>query len=239
MKTATIDYRSGATAMRGYLAHDERKTGKRPGILVCHDVFGLGDDPKRRANMLADLGYVAFALDMYGDGKVPKDPPEGMAWLMALMTDRAELRRRVNAARAVLAGRPEVDAGKLAAVGYCFGGAVVLELARSGADVKGVVSFHGALNAANPADAKNIKCKVLACHGADDPIVPPAEVAGFIKEMTEAGCNWELIHYGKTLHAFTSWGADGVANPAAKYDEQADRRSWQRMREFFDEIFAG
>src|SRR5579863_4537502 len=142
MKTETIDYRSGATTMRGHLAYDETKAGKRPAVLVCHDIFGLADDPKRRAKMLADLGYVAFAIDMYGDGKNPKDFGEGMNWLMALLNDRSELRRRVNAAREKLVSLPQVDGGKLAAIGYCFGGSVVLELARSGANVKGVVSFH-------------------------------------------------------------------------------------------------
>jgi len=239
MKTETVDYRSGATTMRGHLVYDETKSGKRPGVLVCHDILGLGSDPKRRAHMLAELGYVAFCVDMYGDGKEPKDFPEGMGWLMALINNRAELRNRVNAACATLASRPEVNSGKLAAIGYCFGGTTVLELARGGANVKGVVSFHGGLNTPTPADAKNIKGKVLACHGADDPLVPPAEVAGFIKEMQDGGCNWELIHYGNTVHAFTNPANDGKANPAAKYNEQADRRSWQAMKDFFGEIFAG
>jgi dienelactone hydrolase len=239
MKTETIDYRSGATAMRGYLAYDETKAGKRPGVLVCHDVFGLGSDPKRRADMLAGLGYVALALDMYGDGKQPKDINEGMGLLMGLMTNRAELRNRVNAAREKLGSLPQVDGGKLAAIGYCFGGAVVLELARSGADVKGVVSFHGALNNPAPADAKNIRGKVLVCHGADDPIVPPPEVDAFIKEMRDTKCDWQFVSYGNTLHSFTNPRETGQANPASKYDEKADKRSWQLMREFFDEIFAG
>jgi dienelactone hydrolase len=237
MKTETIEYRSGATTMRGHLAYDETRTGKRPGVLVAHDAVGLSGDPQRRAKMLAELGYVAFAADMYGDAKVPKDFPEAMGWLMALLNDRAELRRRVTAAFTMLAGRPEVDATKLAAIGYCFGGSTVLELARSGADVKGVVSFHGGLKTPTPNDAKNIKGKVLVCHGADDPLVPPAEVEGFIAEMKEGGCNWELIHYGNTVHAFTNPANDGKANPAAKYNEQSDRRSWQTMRNFFDDIF--
>jgi dienelactone hydrolase len=238
MKNETIEYRSGATAMRGYLAYDEAKGGKRPGVLVCHDIMGLGPDPKRRAAMLAELGYVALGVDMYGEGKTPKDFPEGMGWLMALLNDRAELRRRVNAACAALAQRPEVDSGKLAAIGYCFGGSVVLELARSGTALRGVVSFHGGLNTPTPADAKNIKGRVLVCHGAEDPLVPQAEVSAFIKEMQEGGCDWELIQYGKTVHAFTNQGADGVANPAAKYNEYADRHSWNSMKDFFGTVFA-
>jgi dienelactone hydrolase len=238
MKTETVEYRSGATAMRGYLAYDETRAGKRPGVLVCHDILGLGPDPKRRANMLAELGYVALAVDMYGDGKQPKDFPEGRGWLMALMNNRAELRGRVNAAREALGGNARVDGTKLAAIGYCFGGAVVLELARSGAPVKGVVSFHGGLNTPNPADAKNIKAKVLVCHGSEDPIVPPPEVDAFIKEMRESGCDWQFVSYGKTLHSFTNPAVDGMSNPAAKYNADSDRRSWKLMRDFFDEIFA-
>jgi len=238
MKTETVEYREGSLAMRGYLAYDETKTGKKPGVLVAHDVFGLGEDPKRRARMLAELGYVALAIDMYGDGKQPKDIQEGMGLLMGLMNDRAALRRRVQAASDALAKRAEVDSRKLAAIGYCFGGAVVLELARSGADVAGVVSFHGALNSPNPADAKNIKAKVLVCHGAEDPIVPPPEVDAFIKEMRESGCDWEFISYGNTLHSFTNPAVDGMNNPAAKYNETSDKRSWKAMRDFFDEIFA-
>ncbi len=224
--------------MRGYLAYDETKSGKRPGVLVAHDIFGLADDPKRRANMLADLGYVAFAVDMYGDGKNPKDFPEGMAWLMALLNDRAELRRRVNAALAAIRQRAEVNGGKIAAIGYCFGGSVVLELARSGADVNGVVSFHGGLGTPTPADAKNVRGRVLVCHGAEDPLVPQTEVSAFIKEMQDAACNWELIQYGKTVHAFTNPANDGKANPAAKYDAYADKHSWQSMRDFFGTVFA-
>lgn len=239
MKTETIEYRSGATSMIGYLAYDETKTGKRPGVLICHDILGLGSDPKRRAHMLADLGYVAFAVDMYGDGKQPKDFPEGMGWLMALLNDRAELRRRVNASLDALRARSEVDTSKTAAIGYCFGGSTVLELARSGANVKGVVSFHGGLNTPAPADAKNIKGKVLVCHGADDPLVPPAEVDAFIKEMKDGKCNWEFIHYGNTVHAFTNPANDGTANPAAKYNEYADKHSWNSMKDFFNDVFAG
>jgi len=237
MKTETIEYRSGATTMRGFLAYDETQKGKRPGVLIAHDILGLGEDPKRRAQMLAGLGYVALAIDMYGDGKTPAGFPEGMEWLMPLMTNRAELRARVNAARDKLASLPQVDGGKTAAIGYCFGGAVVLELARSGADVNGVVSFHGALSSPTPADAKNIKGKVLVCHGADDPIVPPPEVEAFLKEMKDSGCNWQFIAYGNTLHSFTNPAVDGMNNPAAKYNAQSDRRSWNEMQDFFDEIF--
>ncbi len=239
MKTETIEYRSGATSMVGHLTYDETKSGKRPGILVCHDIMGLGNDPKRRANMLAELGYVALCIDMYGGGKQPKDFPEGMGWLMALLNDRAELRRRVNAALDALNHRAEVDTAKTAAIGYCFGGSTVLELARSGAAVKGVVSFHGGLNTPTPVDAKNIKGKVLVCHGYDDPLVPPAEVNGFIQEMKDGGCKWELIQYGNTVHAFTNPANDGKANPAAKYNEYADKHSWNSMKDFFNDVFAG
>ncbi|HXE16497.1 MAG TPA: dienelactone hydrolase family protein [Stellaceae bacterium] len=238
MKTETIEYRSGALTMHAYVAYDEKKSGKRPGVLVCHDIFGLSDDPKRRAHMLADLGYFACAVDMYGGGKIPKDFPEGMGLLMPLLNDRAELRRRVNAALEAMNKRPEVDAGRTGAIGYCFGGSTVLELARSGANVRGVVSFHGGLSSPTPADAKNIKGQVLVCHGADDPLVPPPEVDGFIKEMKDGGCNWELIHYGNTVHAFTNPANDGKANPAAKYNAKADKHSWESMKELFGEIFA-
>jgi dienelactone hydrolase len=238
MKTETIEYRSGATSMVGHLTYDETKSGKRPGVLVCHDIMGLGSDPKRRAQMLAELGYVALCVDMYGNGKQPKDFPEGMGWLMALLNDRAELRRRVDAALDALRQRAEVDTARTAAIGYCFGGSVVLELARGGANVKGVVSFHGGLNTPTPADAKNIKGKVLVCHGAEDPLVKQTEVSAFITEMQDGGCDWELIQYGKTVHAFTNPANDGKANPAAKYSEYADKHSWNSMKDFFGTVFA-
>jgi len=238
MKTETIEYREGDTVMRGYLAYDETKSGKRPGILVAHDILGLGEDPKRRARMLAELGYVALAIDMYGEGLIPTDFPHGMKLLNALREDQPLLRRRVGAALDKLASLPQTDPKRLGAIGYCFGGAVALELARSGADVAGVVSFHGALATKDTADAKNIKGKVLACHGADDPIVPQTEVAGFVDEMRQSGADWRLIQYGGALHSFTNPGVDRMNNPAAKYNEPADRRSWRDMQEFFHEAFA-
>src|SRR4029079_5802139 len=187
IKSEAIEYSDGETTLQGHVAFDPNIAGKRPGILVIHDWMGVAPYSIGRAEQLAKLGYIAFVADIYGKGVRPKDPAEASALAGKYKSDRALLRRRANAGLQKLAQHPQVDSSKIAAIGYCFGGTSVLELARSGADLRGVVSFHGGLATPSPGDAKNIRCKVLALHGADDPAVPRKEVEGFEDEMRSAG----------------------------------------------------
>ena len=239
MQTKDIEYQDGALTMRGLLAYDEANAGKRPGILVVHEAWGLGEHAMERAKMLAREGYVALAADMYGDRRLATDLPQAMELIGELRTDPGKLRQRALSALAALKAQPNVDGTKLAAIGFCFGGTTVLELARGGAEVKGVVSFHGGLQTAAPAEPGAVTPKVLVCTGADDPMIPPAQVTDFEEEMRRAGADWQVIAYGGTVHSFTNPDAgkavklDGVA-----YNAQTDRRSWAAMRAFFDEIFA-
>ena len=234
--TETVEYRQGDATLEGYLAYDDALTGKRPGVLVVHQWTGLGAYEKKRAEMLAQLGYVAFCADIYGKGIRPKNVAEAGAQAGKYKADRALLRLRVNAGLDTLKQNKLVDPRRVAAIGYCFGGTTVLELARSGADLAGVVSFHGGLDSPTPADGRNIKCKILACHGADDPFEKPADLAAFESELRNAGVDWRLYQYGGAVHSFTDWTADGSL-PGAKYNERADKRSWEDMKSFFNEIF--
>jgi len=239
LQTKDIEYRDGALTLRGLLAFDEANAGKRPGILVVHEAWGLGEHAMERAKMLAREGYVALAADMYGDRRLATDLPQAMELIGELRTDPAKLRQRALSALAALKAQPNVDGTKLAAIGFCFGGTTVLELARGGAEVKGVVSFHGGLQTAAPAEPGAVTPKVLVCTGADDPMIPPAQVTDFEEEMRKAGADWQVISYGGTVHSFTNPDAgkivklDGVA-----YNAQTDKRSWAAMRAFFAEIFA-
>ncbi len=236
MKTTTVDYRDGNTVFKGFLA-DPEASGSRPGILVVHEAPGLDDHVKRRSQMLAELGYVAFAVDMYGDGKVAVNTDEAMAMLAPVRDNQTMLRSRIRAAFDTLATMPQVDKGRIAAMGYCFGGMVALELARSGAATVATVSFHGMLAAKTPEDARNITGKVLACTGADDPIVPPEQVLAFQKEMTTGGVDWQVVSYGGAKHAFTNTNAAKAGRPALAYNKAADERSWIAMKDFFAEVF--
>jgi dienelactone hydrolase len=184
--------------------------------------------------MLAELGYVAFAMDTFGEPVIEIE--QAMGFIRALSGDLPTLRRRANAALDIVKGQANVDASRTAAIGFCFGGTTVLELARSGAEVKCVVSFHGGLATTAPQDAKNIKGKVLACHGAADPVIGPDQVAGFTKEMTEGGVDWQMIVYGGAQHSFTNPEMDARNMPGFKYDKRTDQRSWAAMRQLFDEV---
>jgi dienelactone hydrolase len=237
MKTQTIEYKDGETVCEGYLAYDGATKNPRPGILVIHDWMGVAPYSKGRAEQLAQLGYVAFVADIYGKGVRPKDAQEASAEAGKYKADRALLRRRVNAGLTQLNQQKLVKPGQIAAIGYCFGGTTVIELARSGADVRGVVSFHGGLDSPNPTDGKNIKAKILALHGADDPFVKPADVAAFQDEMRQANVDWEMVYYGGAVHSFTHPGAGTEKSKGAAYNEAADKRSWQAMKDFFAEIF--
>lgn len=234
----TVQYRQGDTALEGYLAYDDSLKGKRPGVLVIHEWKGLGDYEKRRAEQLAALGYVAFAADIYGKGVRPATPE--MAAKEAAKyrgSDRGPMRARAAAGLEQLAHFPQVDPNRLAVIGYCFGGTGALELARSGAKLLGTVSFHGGLNTPNAADARNITGKVLVLHGADDPNVKPEEVAAFQQEMRQAKVDWQMIYYGGAVHAFTNPKSGNDNSKGAAYNEKADRRSWEAMKQFFNEIF--
>ena len=239
VKTEVVEYKQGDVVLQGYLSYDQSLTGKRPGILVVHDWMGVSDDTKMRAEMLAGLGYVAFTADIYGKGVRPKNAQEAQAEAGKYFQDRTLLRARAKSGLDYLASRPEVDPSRLGVMGYCFGGGTSLELARSGAPVKGVVSFHGSLSTPTPEDAKNIKGKVLVLHGADDPYVKQADVTAFMDEKRKGGVNWELVQYSGAVHAFTIKGAGADNSKGAAYNEQADRRSWEAMKNFWNEVFAG
>jgi dienelactone hydrolase len=237
VRTEVIEYRHGDVVLEGFLACDGGAAGKRPGVLICHEWTGHNPYVRKRAEQLAGLGYAAFALDMYGKGVLAKSRQEAVAKSSVFKKDRALMRSRAGAGLDVLRKHPRVDAKRLAAMGYCFGGTCVLELARGGADVAGVVSFHGDLTTPTPLDAKNIKGSVLALHGADDPFVPPKDVAAFEKEMRDAGVDWQLVKYGGAVHSFTNPGAGSDVKSGAAYNAKADARSWQAMRDFFAELF--
>jgi dienelactone hydrolase len=235
--TEVIEYRHGDTVLEGYLAYDDAMPGKRPGVLVVHEWTGHNPYVRKRAEQLAQLGYVAFALDMYGKGVQAKNPKEAAQMASVYKNDRKLMRARAGAGLDVLLKQEQTDARRVAAIGYCFGGTTVLELARGGADLAGVVSFHGDLATPHPEDAKKIKGKVLALHGADDPFVPPAVVAAFEDEMRKGGVDWQLVAYGNAVHSFTNPSAGNDNARGAAYNAKADHRSWQAMRAFFDETF--
>jgi dienelactone hydrolase len=229
IRTQVVEYRQGDTVLQGYLAYDDAVRTPRPGVLVVHDWNGLDEYEMRRARELAGLGYVAFAADIYGKGVRPKTTQESGAQAGKYRQDVALFRARLNASLDALATHPRVNRTKLGAIGYCFGGGGVLELARSGAPVGGVVSFHGSLGTPRSEDATNIKGKVLSIQGADDPAIPKEALLGFIKEMREAKVDYQIELYNLAVHAFTV--------PGPSYDEKSDRRSWESMRDFFREVF--
>ncbi|HBG05675.1 MAG: dienelactone hydrolase [Geobacteraceae bacterium GWC2_58_44] len=236
--TKTVEYRQGETVLEGYLAYDDAAKEKRPGVLVIHEWKGLGPYEKSRAEQLAGLGYVAFAADIYGKGVRPATPELAATEAGKYRgTDRGLMRARAAAGLDKLASFAEVDPGRLAVIGYCFGGTTALELARSGANLRGAVSFHGNLDTPIPADALKIRGKVLVLHGADDPYVPPVQVASFQQEMRLAKVDWQMIYYGGAVHSFSNINAGNDPTKGAAYNEKADKRSWEAMKQFFVEIF--
>lgn len=237
IRTDTILYKDGDVVLQGQFVYNDALKEKRPGILIAHQWKGLGEYEKQRAVMLANLAYVVFCVDIYGKGVRPDNPKDAGALAGKYKADRALLRSRVNTGLRILKSNERVNTNKVAAIGYCFGGTTVLELARGGADVAGVVSFHGGLSSPAPGDAKQIKCRVLALHGADDPHVPAEEVAGFEKEMRDAKVDWQLVSYGNAVHSFTDFSAGNDNSKGAAYNEKADKRSWEAMKVFFGEIF--
>ncbi len=235
--TRAVEYRDGDVVLEGLLAWDDALKGPRPGVLILHQWLGVSDNERMRAERLAALGYVAFAADLYGKGVRPANMEEAAALSGKWKGERARLRARVAAGLAELKRQQLVDGRRTAAIGYCFGGTAALELARSGADVAGVVSFHGGLDSLKPEDGRNIRAKVLALHGADDPWVAAADIAAFQQELRAAGVDWQMIYYSGAVHSFTQKEAGSDNSRGAAYNERADRRSWQAMRDFFAEIF--
>ncbi len=234
----TVEYKHGEASLEGFLAYDDAVETKRPGVLVVHEWKGVGDYAKKRATMLAEQGYVAMAVDMYGKGIRPQSHEEAAKQAGIYKDDRALMRERIASAMIVLKEHPLVDATKLAAIGYCFGGTTVLELARSGADVKGVASFHGALATPNVQDAKNIKGRLLVCHGAADTFVPADEVAAFKKEMADAGVDLRFESFEGAVHSFTVKEAGDDPSKGMAYNADADAKSWSLLTEFLKQIFA-
>jgi dienelactone hydrolase len=230
-----LEYRCGNSLMRGYLAVDTHQSGPRPGIVIVHDAWGVGENVKLRANMLAELGYTALAIDIYGDGVVPKSLDEARAQLERFQTDVEALRGRADCGLKVLAGLPEVDCRRLGAIGYCFGGMTVLEMARGGSECLAVVSFHGTLTTTCPAKPHAIKSKLLVCTAADDPLVPMEHVNAFQNEMRTAAADCQIVIYAGAKHGFAN--PFSSSNPGIAYDAAADRRSWAAMRRHFDEAF--
>jgi dienelactone hydrolase len=237
IQTKTIEYKQGDTTLEGVLVWDDAVKAKRPGVLIVHQWMGITTYEKKRAESLAQLGYVAFCADIYGKGIRPNNTQEAGTMAGKYKGNRALLRERVAAGLEVLKQNQFVDGEKVAAIGYCFGGTTVIELARNGSYLSGVVSFHGGLDSPTPADGKNIRCKVLACHGADDPFVSAKDLAAFESEMRDNKVDWQLISYGGAVHSFTQPMAGNDNSKGAAYNERADKRSWEDMKQFLTELF--
>lgn len=234
--TQSVEYKHGDVTLEGYLAYDDAAAGPRPGVLIVHEWWGLGAFVKQRAERLAEMGYVAFALDMYGKGVQTTEREQAAKLAGQFYADPKLMRARAKAGLEVLLARKNVDPKKVAAIGYCFGGTTVLQLAFSGADLAGVVSFHGGLMPPLPEDGKNIKAKLLVLHGADDPFIAADEITKFQEALRQAGADWQMMYYGGAVHSFTNPAAKGEIK-GAQYHEAAERRSWEQMRAFFRELF--
>ncbi|WP_442499146.1 dienelactone hydrolase family protein [Methylobacter sp. sgz302048] len=232
----TVGYMDGDVQLEAFFAFDDSVSGRRPAVLINHTWAGRDEFVAEKARKLAGLGYVGFAVDMYGKGILGSGPEENVRLMQPLMDDRAMLQKRMQAALYAVKLLPWVDDAKIAAIGFCFGGLCVLDLARTGADIKGVVSFHGLLSAPGNTQGNAIKAKVLALHGHDDPLAPPEQVLAFEQEMTAAGADWQLHAYGHTMHAFTNPVANNP-DSGMVYQPVADRRSWQAMQNFLAELF--
>jgi dienelactone hydrolase len=238
MNAQELRYSDGRDSFVGYLAVDDAKSGARPGVLVVHDAMGLGPQTMDNARRLAALGYVALCLDMYGGRALAKSREEMGKLIAPIVADPGAVRRRASAGLAALLALPQVDAKRIAGIGYCFGGSTVLEMARGGAALGGVVSFHGTLTTKSPATPGAVKAKILVLTGAEDPFAPIAHVTQFQAEMTAAGADWQVVSYGGAQHAFAMPDAATLDMPGIKYDQLIDQRSWTAMRSFLDEIFA-
>ena len=240
IQTQKLTYKVGSNEFSGYMAYDDAIKGKRPGILVVHEWWGHNDYARTRATMLAKQGYTAFALDMYGSGKQADHPDDAKKFMQAVMSDMPEAQKRFNTAHDILRNHQTVDSSKTAAIGYCFGGGVVLNMARAGVDLDGVVSFHGSLGTQTPAQEGKVKAKIRVFNGAADPFVPQEQIDSITREMKQAHVDFRLKNYPGARHSFTNPTADAFGkrfNMPLEYNQQADNDSWQQTLDFFKEIF--
>ncbi|HZW25984.1 MAG TPA: dienelactone hydrolase family protein [Gallionella sp.] len=235
-----VSYTAGGTTMKGWIAYDDTVKGKRPAVLVVHEWWGHNAYARKRANMLAELGYVALAVDMYGDGKQANHPDDAGKFAGEVAKNKPMAKARFEAAMKLLRKQRNVDGGKLAAIGYCFGGSVVLQMAREGEALRGVASFHGGLTTDAPAQAGRAKAQVRVFTGADDKMIPPAQVDAFKQEMDNAGVNYKVVSYPGAMHSFTNPDADEFAkkfNMPLAYNAEADKDSWTQLQTFLADIF--
>jgi dienelactone hydrolase len=236
-----VDYKAAGQTMKGYLVYDDSIEGKRPGILVVHEWWGLNDYARRRADMLAGLGYLAMAVDMYGDGRQADHPEEASKFSAEVNSRMGQARQRFQAGMDQLRQHPLLDEKNIGAIGYCFGGGIVLQMARDGLDLKGVVSFHGELKTSEPTEKGRVKGAILVCSGGSDKFVPQEDVIAFIKEMSDAEVTFQFHSFPGALHSFTNPGADLLAEKfkiPIGYQKKADLESWRDMRNFFNGVFA-
>lgn len=231
-----VEYHDGDTLLQGYLAYDDAISTPRPGVIIAHAWAGRSEFECEKARLLAEQGYVGFALDMYGKGVLGSNPEENGALMQPFMEDRTLLQRRMSLALETAKSQAETDAGKMAAMGFCFGGLCSLDLARIGGDIVGAVSFHGLFLPPGNTEGHKISAKVLCLHGHDDPMVQPDAVLGLQQEMTEAGADWQVHSYGHTMHSFTNPAAN-MPEMGTVYEPRAARRSWQSLTHFLEEIF--
>ncbi len=235
-----VEYKSGNVILKGHIAYDDTKQGKRPGVLVVHEWWGLNDYALRRAKMLAELGYTGMAIDMYGDGKTTTHPADAQKFTQEVMSNADTAKARFLAAMEVLKRHKTVDPQRTAAIGYCFGGGVVLEMARQGVDLKGVASFHGSFGTKTPAKPGTVKAKVLILHGAADEFAAPGDIPKFEEEMKSAKVDYRILTYPNAKHSFTNPDADELGkkgNIPIQYNAEADKKSWEEMKKFLKEIF--
>jgi dienelactone hydrolase len=226
--------------MKGFVAFDSAIKGKRPGVLIVHEWWGHNDYSRKRAKMLAELGYTALALDMFGDGKQANHPDDAGKFAMEVFNNMEDSKAKFEAAMKLLKEQPTTDPEQIAAIGYCFGGGVVLHMARFGYELDAVASFHGGLQTENPAETGNIKGRLLICNGADDPMTTPTQIEAFKKEMSDAGVDYKFINYPGAMHSFTNPIADSVGkkfNMPLAYNKEADEKSWAEMQTLFNEVF--
>jgi dienelactone hydrolase len=240
IKTEEVNYTSDGTNLKGFLSYDENQEGKRPGIIVVHEWWGLNQYARERAKMLAKLGYVALAIDMYGEGKQASHPDDAGKFAMAVMQKMETAKARFNAGVNFLKEQSQTDTSHIGAIGYCFGGGIVLRMALLGADLDGVVSFHGDLPTDSVSAPDRVRAKLLVCNGAADPFNPEEKVVAFEKAMNDAGVNYKFINYPGAVHSFTNPMADSLGkkfNLPLAYNKEADEKSWTAMQEFFKGLF--
>jgi len=236
--TEEVSYEHDQVRLIGYLAYDDALKEKRPGVLVVHEWWGLNEYAKKRARQLAGMGYVAFAVDMYGEGKVTTHPEQAGEWTKMITGNVSGWQERANAGLEVMRKDPRVDPERIAAIGYCFGGATVQQMAYSGADLRGVASFHGSPLPVQEEQVKRVKAKILFLHGASDPLIKEAQIQSYVEAMNKSGLDWQMVFYGGAKHSFTNPDADKAGMEALKYHASADKRSWEHMKVFFEEVLS-